>query len=110
MEPASIHKYDTMTSLSEKIDTHPEIVGGAPKIAGTRFTVAQIVVWHEYMGMSVDEIAHLYSLEVASIHAALAYYFDHQQEIRQALEAETALVRELKTRFPSKLSQAAIQR
>jgi hypothetical protein len=60
--------------------------------------------------LSVDEIAHLYPLEAASIHAALAYYFDHQQEIRQALEAETALVKELKKRFPSKLSQPALER
>ena len=37
------------TLLIDKITINPEIVSGQPHISGTRFTVKQIVVWHEYI-------------------------------------------------------------
>ena len=92
--------------LIEKITINPEIVSGQPHISGTRFTVKQIVVWHEYMSMSVEEIAHTYLLEQSDIHAALAYYFDNMEVIQQDIRDEKQLVESLKKQFPSKLIQA----
>lgn len=60
---------------TEKIVLTPGIVGGQPRIAGTRFTVKQIVVWHEYLGQSVDEIATDYQIELSDIYAALSLVF-----------------------------------
>jgi|APTNR8051073442_1049403.scaffolds.fasta_scaffold02523_6 uncharacterized protein (DUF433 family) len=96
-----------VSHIAEKIEINPEIVGGQPRITGTRFTVKQIVVWHEYMGMSVDEIAHNYELEPSAIHAALAYYFDNRAEIQKSISEESQLVEQLKKQFPSKLQRAA---
>ena len=96
-----------VTSLfTDKIVSDPEIVGGQPHILGTRFTVKQIVVWHEYMSMGVDEIAHLYGREPSTVYVALAYYFDNQKVIRDAIRDEALLVEQLKNQFPSKLSRA----
>ncbi|MBK6994982.1 MAG: DUF433 domain-containing protein [Lewinellaceae bacterium] len=92
--------------LSSKIESTPGVAGGQPRIAGTRFTVKQIAVWHEFMGLGADQIATEYNLSLADIYAALSYFFDHRAEIMQAIEAEEALVDQIKKRFPSKLAAA----
>lgn len=90
--------------LSSKIESTPSIAGGQPRIAGTRFTVKQIAVWHEFMGLSADQIATEYSLSLSDIYAALSYFFDHRTEIMEAMQAEDDLVNLMKKRFPSKLA------
>ena len=58
-----------------------DVAGGKPRIAGHRITVQHIVIWHERMGLSADEIASNHALSLAEIYAALTYYYDHRQEI-----------------------------
>ncbi len=95
----------SVIQLHDKIEVKPGIAGGQPRIAGTRITVKQIAVWHEFMGWSADEIATEYDLSLSDIYAALSYFFDHRQEIMDAIEAEEILVAEMKSRFPSKIAQ-----
>ena len=59
----------------------PDFAGGKPRIDGHRITVQNIVVWHEHMGYSIEEIADQYQLSLSEVYAALTYYFDHQEEI-----------------------------
>jgi uncharacterized protein (DUF433 family) len=67
------------------IVTNPDIAGGAPIIDGTRITVRAIAGYYQ-MGMNVDEIlSTLPHLTPAQVHSALAYYFDHQEEIDKDL-------------------------
>lgn len=67
------------------ITSAPGIAGGAPVVEGTRITVRTIAGYYQ-MGMDVDEIlATLSHLKAAQVHSALAYYFDHQQEIDSEL-------------------------
>jgi uncharacterized protein (DUF433 family) len=72
-------------TLAEHVEISPDIAGGKPHIAGHRITVQNIVIWHERMGRTPDEIAAEYNLSLADVHAALAYYFDHQREIDQSI-------------------------
>lgn len=67
-------------TLDQHIEITPGIAGGKPRIAGHRITVQNIVIWHERMGMSVDEIATEYDLTLADVHAALAYYRFYPRE------------------------------
>jgi uncharacterized protein (DUF433 family) len=68
------------------ISSHQEIAGGEPVIEGTRITVRCIAGYYQ-MGMSVDEIlTSLSHLKSSQVHSALAYYFDHQEEIDRDLE------------------------
>lgn len=63
----------------------PEIGHGGPLIKGTRITVRTIAGYYQ-LGMSVDEImGALRHLTPAQVHSALAYYFDHQDEIDRDL-------------------------
>lgn len=63
------------------IREHIEIVQGAggPKarITGHRISVQDVVIWHEKLGMSPDEIAcHHPTITLADVHAALACYWE----------------------------------
>jgi uncharacterized protein (DUF433 family) len=65
----------------EYIATNPEVRGGRPCITGTALRVIDIVMAHLYRGESVDEIALNYHLSLASVYAALSYYYDHKAEL-----------------------------
>ena len=79
-------------------------MGGKPRIAGHRITVEDVVVWHERLGMSVDEIATAHDLTLADVYAALTYYYDHQSEIDQRMREGKAWIDRLKGKHPSKLN------
>lgn len=92
-------------TMDQHIDITPGIAGGKPRIAGHRITVQNIVIWHERMGQSADEIAAEYDLPLADIYAALAYYFDHRDEIDQSITEDAAFVKALRQSTPSRLTQ-----
>jgi uncharacterized protein (DUF433 family) len=95
----------TTKTLNAHIETTPAVAGGKPRIAGHRITVQNVVIWHERMGKSVDEISAEYDLDLADIHAALAYYFDHREEIDRSIQEGEELVESLRRETPSKLWQ-----
>jgi uncharacterized protein (DUF433 family) len=78
-----------MTKLTYPyITSNPAIANGAPLIEGTRITVRCIAGYYQ-MGMSVDEILNsLRHLTPSQVHSALAYYFDHQDEIDKQIQEE----------------------
>ena len=72
---------------TEHIVSTPGVCGGKPRIADSRIRVQDIVVWHEAWGLSPEEIVTDFpQLTLAQVHAALAYYHDHRDEIRQSHE------------------------
>lgn len=81
-----------------------DVTGGKPRIVGHRITVQHIVIWHERMGLSADEIASNHGLTLADVYAALTYYYDHRQQIDEAFLADESYVAELQKRVTSKLS------
>lgn len=95
----------TVSVLDKHIEIDPDIAGGKPRIKGHRITVQNIVIWYERMGKSIDEIASEYNLTSAEIHAALSYYFNHQDEINRSIHESRLFVKELKKQNPSALEQ-----
>jgi len=76
---------------------HPYIVstpgtcGGKPRIDGHRIRVQDIVGAYTVRGLSPEEICEDYpSITLAQVHAALAYYFDHREEIEQQIRDDEA--------------------
>lgn len=97
--------------ISEHIEITPGIAGGRPRIAGHRIRVQDIVVWHERLGMSPDEIVSQYpGLTLSDVYAALAYYHDHVDEIRSYLAEGEALAESLRVQTPSKLMKKLTER
>jgi len=91
--------------IDQHISITPGLVGGKPHITGHRITVQNIAIWHERMGKSVDEICTDYDLELASVYAALSYYFDHREEIDKSIEESEEFVKSLRESGPSVLEQ-----
>jgi uncharacterized protein (DUF433 family) len=88
----------------EHIEKTPGVCGGQARIAGHRIRVMDIVIWHERCRWTPDEIVARYpQLTLAQVYAALSYYWDHVDEIRQAIAEEKALVDELRSQTPSKI-------
>lgn len=90
-------------TLDQYIERTAGVMGGKPRLAGRRVRVQDVVVWHEWLGLSADDIATNYDLTLAEIYAALAYYFDNPREVDAALRQGETLVAEMKARIPSKL-------
>ena len=93
----------TVVLETPQIVSTPGVLGGKPRLAGHRISVQDVAIWHERMGMSVDEIATTYDLRLAEIYAALAYYFDHREAVDARIRDSARLIEELKQRFPSRL-------
>ncbi len=90
------------TTAADRIARTPGVCGGRARIAGHRVRVLDIAAWSEHQGMSPDEIvSNLPSLTLADVHAALAYYFDHLEEIQEEMRTEKALADEVRRNHPS---------
>ncbi|WP_413161567.1 DUF433 domain-containing protein [Capilliphycus salinus ALCB114379] len=85
------------------IEITPGVCGGRPRISGRRITVADIAVMYTKMGYSLEEIAGKYDLTLASVYAAMAYYFEHREEIDRRLKEDAEFVEEFQQQHPSKL-------
>jgi uncharacterized protein (DUF433 family) len=76
------------------VTSTPGVSGGKPCIAGTRISV-QLVVLRTEAGETPDDIVRAYPhLSLAEVHGALAYYFDHVQEINESIERSRKVVDE----------------
>lgn len=72
------------------IERNPGVRGGKACIAGTRIAVKDIVAL-DRQGMRPDEMLEYFSsrpLTLAEVHAALAYYYDHRDEIEAEFAAD----------------------
>ncbi|NJP09664.1 MAG: DUF433 domain-containing protein [Leptolyngbyaceae cyanobacterium RU_5_1] len=97
--------------ISEHIEITPGVCGGKPRIAGHRIRVQDIVIWYEHLGMSPDEIVYHYpSITLADVHAALVYYYDHLEEIRQMIHESEMFASKLAAETPSILQRKLKER
>ncbi len=91
-------------STSERIVKTSGICGGRARVAGHRVRVLDIVTWHEHQGLTPDEIvSNVPSITLAEVHAALAYYFDHVEEIQAEMREERALADEARRNHASQV-------
>ena len=71
-----------------------DVLGGKPCLQGHRVGIHRIAGWWK-LGMTVEQIGErLCTLSPAEIHAALAYYHLHRDEIEGYLEEERAACRQ----------------
>jgi len=93
--------------LAQHISKTPGVCGGRACIAGHRIRVVDIVVWHEMRGMAPDQIVDMFpGTTLADVHAALAYYGDHREEIEDEFRKEDQLAECVKANMPSKIPPA----
>ena len=69
-----------------------------PVIAGTTMKVVELVLGKIAYGWSPEELHFQYPyLTLGQIHSALAYYWDHQEEMDKAVEEQLKEVDRLRT-------------
>lgn len=75
-----------------------------PVIRGTDIKVSQIASESEHRWMTPDEIVEAHPhLTLADVHAALAYYYDHQDEIHRDWQESRAFIEAMRARYPRRL-------
>ena len=74
---------------------------GVPTIADTTMKVVELVTAQQAYGWSPEEIAYQFPyLTLGQIHSALAYYWDHRDELDADIERRLAHVDDLQRRTP----------
>jgi uncharacterized protein (DUF433 family) len=108
MEPTAARPPDsqaepsTVPVITEYVGVRPGYCGGKPHILGHRIKVKHVAIWHEQQGMTPTEIVATYpTITLAQVHAALAYYYDHRDEIQAEIEEERRFVEDLRAGQPS---------
>jgi uncharacterized protein (DUF433 family) len=69
------------------LERTPGVRGGKACIAGTRIAVVDVALAHQ-QGLKPEEITTCFSsrpLTLAEVHAALAYHYDHPDELEEYL-------------------------
>src|SRR5664279_5024113 len=89
---ATIHPIDTIV-------TDPAIRGGQPIIGGTNVRLIDVIASYLYRGLSVEELAVNFALDLGQAHAALAYYYQHKAEIDTDMRKDAERVAILLTDF-----------
>ncbi|HEU5117620.1 MAG TPA: DUF433 domain-containing protein [Isosphaeraceae bacterium] len=88
--------------LGDRIVCTPGVRGGKPRIDGHRITVSDVAIWHERMARSPDEIVSEYpGLTLSDVYAALAYYFDHRDEVDREIREGEDFAEKLRAGAPS---------
>ncbi len=105
-EPAEVRPV-----VAEYIGVRPGYCGGHPHILGHRIKVKHVAVWYEKMGMMPVEIVQTYpTITLSQVHAALAYYYDHREEIEASILEEEDFVEKFKAENPSLLAEKVEER
>ena len=91
-------------TLIQHIMKTPGICGEKACIAGHRVRVSDIIVWHERRGYSPDQVVDMFpGITLADVYAALAYYFDHRDEIESEFRESEKWAGWVKSNIPSKI-------
>jgi uncharacterized protein (DUF433 family) len=78
---------------------------GVARIAGTRSKVRHIAV-DTMNGLSPQQIHEAYPhLSLAQIHAALAYYYDHKDQIDAEIEVGARFADEMRAKHPNRYTR-----
>ncbi len=71
----------------EMIVRDPGVRSGRPVVAGTGLRISDIAAYHIYEGLSAEQLAIQFNLDLAQVLAALSYYFHHQAEIDTEIQS-----------------------
>jgi uncharacterized protein (DUF433 family) len=100
LQPISPKAYDDI--MNQPVATHIELRlnrANQPRafIVGTRVRVQDVAMMAEHEGYTADAIANaLPHLSLGMIHAALAYYFDHREDILNEIREDEEYVRKIR--------------
>jgi uncharacterized protein (DUF433 family) len=92
----------------EFVISDPEIRGGQPIIAGTTLRVSDLASWHTLAGLTPEQLASQFDLDLARVHAALAYYYHHKAAVDAEIRANAEQAEIWRQRLMSQGSGVAL--
>lgn len=82
---------------------------GVAKLIGSRIKVRHVVMAGN-RGRSVEMAREAYPhLSLAQIHAALSYYFDHQEEVDSEIAAGQRMIEEMRSSYVPPFTRAMLE-
>lgn len=91
--------------MSDIVSTE-SVLGGAPRIDGRRIGVHHIAKRVIDADDSPERVAADYDLDIADVHRALTYYYDHPDEMRTVAARQVSVPDELRVlRGPEDLDE-----
>jgi len=74
--------------VEDKIVVSDDVLGGEPRISGSRVRVVDVVGFYEARDLSPEEISDKFGLTLEDVYAALVYYYENPKSIRSSLSKE----------------------
>ena len=74
----------------DTIVSDPQVRGGQPIIVGSTLRVSDLIASHIYRGLSPEELAVNFAIDLGQVYAALAYYYQHKTEIDEQMHVDAA--------------------
>ena len=88
-------------SMAHKIIRDKKVCGGKACIKGTRIRVIDIIERYKIIKEKPEEIATAFDVPIDAVFAALAYYYEHSDEIRKEIDNDKEFVKKIKSELKS---------
>ncbi len=85
-----INKYERLNELLARAEGSVTVSNGEPKVRGSDISIREVAQWHLY-GNTIDDLRHHFpQLNQAQLYGALAYYYEHSDEIDRLITERRA--------------------
>ncbi|HEX9670077.1 MAG TPA: DUF433 domain-containing protein [Thermoanaerobaculia bacterium] len=92
----------------ESVVSDPAVRGGQPVIAGTTLRVSDLAAYHTLAGLTAEQLSVQFELDLARVHAALSYYYQHKAEIDAEIRANAEEAEVLRHRLAAQGRSASL--
>ncbi|MCP4358136.1 MAG: DUF433 domain-containing protein [Chloroflexi bacterium] len=83
------------------ITKNPAVRGGKPCVADTGLRVTDLVIAHLFHKRSPEALTSDYEILLAQVYAALAYYYQHKDELDEDIRHQILSARTARGKFTS---------
>jgi uncharacterized protein (DUF433 family) len=77
----------------------PEVRGGQPLIMGTTLRVSDLAAYHTLAGLTPEQLSVQFDIDLARVHAALAYYYQNKAAIDAEIRSNAGQAEILRQRL-----------
>ncbi len=85
-------KYIIMKSDEKSRIIKDKVMSGSPRITGTRIRVRDVVEKYIIQKYPPALISREFGVSVSDVHAALSYYYEHQEEIGEEVKKDKLFI------------------
>jgi uncharacterized protein (DUF433 family) len=84
---------------------------GIARIEGSRIKVMHLVMEMQSNGLTIEELHEWFPhLSRYAMHAAFAYYYDHQKEVDEQIQASAEFAERIRLENPNHITRAELER